>query len=211
MTPEGKGAERPRSEPQVSEGRSSWSTPANAITLARLGLAPALVAAILGDAALIGMAVFAVAVATDVADGRVARRRAETSALGGALDHAVDAVFVTAGTAALAAQGALPHPLPVLIAAAFLHYAVGARAPDGGLRGSWLGRWNGIAYYAIVAVPLVRDGIGLAWPGAPLVRALGWLLVATTLASMAGRVTLARRSRRAPGSPGAGTAARSPR
>jgi phosphatidylglycerophosphate synthase len=187
------------------------STLANALTLARLALAPGLVAAILADLAGVAAAIFALAVATDLLDGRVARRRAEASALGGALDHAVDAAFVTAGTAALAARGALPALLPVLIAAAFLQYALDARTPAGELRGNRLGRWNGIAYYAIVAVPLVRDALGLGWPGAPLVRALGWLLAATTLASIAQRITLARRSRRAPGSPGAGRGARSPR
>ena len=183
-------------------------TLANALTLVRLALAPVLVAAVLGRAPAFGALVFALAVATDVADGRVARRRAEASALGGALDHAVDAAFVTAGAAALAAQGALPPALPVLIAAAFAQYAVDARTPDGGLRGSALGRWNGVAYYAIVAVPLVRDALGLGWPGPRLVLALGWALVGTTLASMADRL---RRSRRARGSPDAGRAGRSPR
>jgi len=188
-----------------------WSTPANALTLLRLALAPALIAAILGGAAGIGAAIFALAVATDVADGRVARRRAESSALGGTLDHAVDAAFVTAGTAALAAQGALPAPLPALIAAAFLQYALDARSAEGALLGSRLGRWNGIAYYALVAVPLVRDALGIGWPAPPLVRGLGWLLIATTALSMADRLRLARRSRRARGSPGAGRGARSPR
>jgi phosphatidylglycerophosphate synthase len=183
-------------------------TLANALTLVRLALAPVLVAAVLGGAPRWGSLVFALAVATDVADGRAARRRGQATAAGGFLDHAVDAAFVTAGTAALAARGALPGALPVLIAAAFAQYAVDARAPDGGLRGSALGRWNGIAYYAIVAVPLVRDALGLAWPGAGLVRALGWILAGTTLASMADRL---RRSRRARGSPGAGRAGRSPR
>jgi phosphatidylglycerophosphate synthase len=187
------------------------STLANALTLARLALAPGLVAAILADLAGVAAAIFALAVATDLLDGRVARRRAEASALGGALDHAVDAAFVTAGTAALAARGALPALLPVLIAAAFLQYALDARTPAGELRGNRLGRWNGIAYYAIVAVPLARDAAGLAWPAAPLVRALGWLLVATTAASIAERLTLARAWRRARGSPGAGRGARSPR
>jgi phosphatidylglycerophosphate synthase len=188
-----------------------WSTRANALTLLRLALAPGLVAAILGDAAGIGVAIFALAVATDVADGRVARGRAEASPFGGALDHAVDAVFVTAGAAALAAQGALPALLPALVAAAFLQYALDSRTREGALRASRLGRWNGIAYYAIVAVPLVRDALGLGWPAPRLVRLLGWLLVASTAASMADRFRLARRSRRARGSPGAGRAARSPR
>lgn len=187
-----------------------WLTLANALSGLRLLLAPALVAAILAGKAPAALLVFVFAVGTDLADGRVARRRAEASALGGAVDHAVDAAFVTAGAGALVAGGVLPLPLPFLIAAAFVQYAVDSRTRTGGLRASRLGRWNGIAYYVIVAIPVVRDALGLGWPGAALVRALGWLLVATTLASMADRFMLARRFRRAPGSPGAGTGARSP-
>jgi len=182
-------------------------TLANALTLLRLVLAPALVACILagepGRAAL----VFALAVASDFADGYFARRSGETSPHGGALDHGVDACFVAAGLAALAWRGVVPAPLAPLVVVAFLHYALGARAPTGGLVPSRLGRWNGIAYYVAVAVPLVRDALSLAWPGPDLVRALGWLLVATTLTSMALRLRLARRAR---GSRGAGSRARSP-
>lgn len=187
-----------------------WSTLANALTGLRLALAPALVAAILAGAAEIAALALGLAIATDVADGRLARRRSEDSPLGGALDHAVDAAFVSAGSAALAAQGALPVALPVLIAAAFAQYAIDSRTRAGGLVGSRLGRWNGIAYYVAVAVPVVRDAARLGWPSPPLVRALGWLLVASTLLSMAQRLRRSRGSRRAPGSPGAGTGARSP-
>ena len=201
----------PRSEPEASEIPPRWSTLANALTGLRLALAPALVGAILTGAPSIAALVFSVAVATDLADGRVARRRVEASPLGGALDHAVDAVFVTAGTAALASQGVLPMLLPVCIAAAFVQYAVDSRTQAGGLRGSRIGRWNGIAYYVAVGVPVVRDAAALGWPAPPLLGSLGWLLVGTTLVSMATRLRLALRSRRAPGSPGAGTAARSPR
>jgi phosphatidylglycerophosphate synthase len=193
----------------VAAGR--WSTLANWLTGLRLALVPALVAAILAEAPWVASLVFGVAVATDVADGRIARRREEDSPLGGVLDHAVDATFVAAGTAALASQGALPMLLPVLIAAAFVQYAIDSRTSEGRLRGSRLGRWNGIAYYAALAVPLVRDATGLGWPAPALVRSMGWLLVATTLVSMAGRLRLALRSRRDPGSPGAGRADRSPR
>jgi phosphatidylglycerophosphate synthase len=186
-------------------------TAANGLTFARLALAPVLVTCVLAGAPLVGSLVFALAVATDVADGRLARRRAEATPFGGVLDHAVDAAFVTAGTAALAAQGALPAPLAPLIALAFLQYALDSRvgnrgnhgdvprvetsaaagtapaAPRGGLLGSALGRWNGIAYYVAVAVPLVRDALALGWPGPALVRALGWGLVATTALSMLDR------------------------
>jgi phosphatidylglycerophosphate synthase len=178
------------------------ATRANALSALRLAAAPALVAATLAGRPAAASALFALAVATDLADGAVARRRGEASPLGGLVDHAVDATFVTAGSAALAARGVLPAALPALIALAFLQYALdsrwqGARA----LRGSPLGRWNGIAYYAIVAVPLVRDALALAWPGRGLVLALGWALVASTLVSMGDRLRRLWAARRARGSP----------
>ncbi len=176
----------------------SWLTRANALTLLRLMAAPALCVAIVQGAALPAAALFVLAVATDFADGPVARRYGEASRLGGRLDHAVDASFVTAGTAALAWVGALPAWLPLLIAVAFLHYAlVPLRGEAGALRPSGLGRWNGIAYYVIVGIPVLRDALGLSWPGAGLVLALGWLLVVSTLLSIADRqrVSRARKAR----------------
>jgi phosphatidylglycerophosphate synthase len=183
-------------------------TLANAVTGLRLALVPALVACILADLPRWGSLVFAVAVASDFADDWLARRRAEASALGGALDHGVDALLVCAASAALAWRGVLPAPLPALVAAAFLQYALGSRTPAGGLWPSRLGRWNGIAYYVAVAVPLVRDALSLPWPGPGPVLAFGWVLVASTLISMASRLRLGRRAR---GSPGAGSTGRSPR
>jgi phosphatidylglycerophosphate synthase len=106
----------------------AWSTRANALTLLRLLAAPPLVVAVRNDAFVPAAALFAIAVATDFADGWVARRYGEVSALGGLVDHAVDATFVTCGTAALASTGVLPGALPVLIAIAFLEYAWRARA-----------------------------------------------------------------------------------
>ena len=132
----------------------------------------------LHDAVAIACALYALAVATDFFDGRVARMRGEASPIGGLLDHASDALFVTAGLGALALQGAVPAPLPFLVAAAFLQYVVDSRAHAGRrLRASRLGRYNGIAYFALVAAPLARDLCGLAWPSPDVVRALGWALV----------------------------------
>ncbi len=168
---------------------SSWQTRANALTAIRLLAAPALFAAICAGEAWIATALFALPVATDFADGWVARRYGEQSPLGGLVDHAVDAVFVTSGCAALASLGVLPSLLPALVAVAFVQYAVDSRpGPSRPLRASWLGRWNGIAYYVIVAVPIVRDALGLCWPGPALVSALGWALVASTLVSMTDRL-----------------------
>jgi phosphatidylglycerophosphate synthase len=188
--------------------RATSFTPANALTLLRLLLILPFVAAVRSGAAVEASLLFALAAASDFADGRLARRRGESSAHGAFLDHAVDAGFVTAGAAALASLGALPVWLAPLIAIAFVQYALDSRwLVASGLRGSTLGRWNGIAYYVIVAVPVVRDGLGLAWPAPPLVRALGWALVASTLLSISERLRLVARAR---GSRGAGRAARSP-
>ena len=85
----------------------------------------------------------------------------------------------------------LPVLLPWLIAAAFTQYALDSRVLSAsGLVASRLGRWNGIAYYVIVAIPIVRDALALGWPGRALVSALGWVPVASTLVSMLDRLRL---------------------
>jgi CDP-diacylglycerol--glycerol-3-phosphate 3-phosphatidyltransferase len=183
-------------------------TLADALTLLRLLLVLPFVLAVRAGDPVAASLVFALAAASDFADGRVARRLGQSSPHGGFLDHAVDATFVSTGAAALASVGELPLPLAPLIAVAFVQYALDSRwLHASGLHGSALGRWNGIAYYVIVAVPVVRDALGLAWPGPGLVRALGWALVVSTLLSISDRLRLVARAR---GSRGAGRAARSP-
>ena len=173
------------------EAAAGWNTRANALTLARLLLVPAVAGAVLHGAPVVAALLFAAAVGTDLADGWVARRYGEVTAFGAFADHFVDAAFVTTGTAALAWIGVLPAPLPWSIGLAFAQYALDSRAiASSGLVPSRLGRWNGIAYYVIVAVPIVRDALGLSWPGAELVMALGWGLVVSTLVSMVDRLRM---------------------
>ena len=179
-----------------------WTTRANALTLARAASAPALAFAITSGHALGAAGLFAFAVASDLADGRIARRRGEASPFGGLLDHASDALCVTAGLGALAHVGEVPLVLPWLVAAAFLQYVFDSRAAGSrALRASPLGRWNGIAYFVLLGTPLVRDVLGLGWPAPAPVRALGWGLVASTLLSMADRAVALLRSRRSGGGP----------
>ena len=183
-------------------------TPANALTLLRLLSALPFVLAVRADSPLLASLIFAFAALSDFADGRIARRRGEISPFGGFLDHAVDATFVSAGAAAQASVGTLPSALAPLIAIAFMQYVLDSQLTRSrGLRGSPLGHWNGIAYYVIVAVPVVRDALGLGWPAAGLVRALGWALAVSTLLSISDRLRLFARAR---GWCGAGRAARSP-
>ena len=181
----------------MSNGRGGLRTRANALTALRLVCGPLLVLALLEHAVWTAAALFWLAVATDLLDGRVARRFDESSALGGFLDHVTDAAFVALGLAALALRGEAPALLPALVAFAFAQYTLDSRVIDGGaLRASALGRWNGIAYFVPVGAFVTRDALGLGWPGRSLVLALGWLLVATTLLSMADRLLALRRARR---------------
>jgi len=166
-------------------------TRANALTLLRLLLAPLLAAAVLHGEPGVATALFFLAVATDFADGWVARRYDEVTPFGGFADHAVDATFVTVGTGALACNGVLPAILPALIALAFTQYALDSRVlASSGLVPSQLGRWNGLAYYVALATPLIRDTLALGWPSPGLVSVLGWALVVSTLLSMIDRLRL---------------------
>ncbi len=152
------------------------------------------------------------AIASDVLDGVIARRRGTASAGGRLFDHATDALFVTSGLAAGALRGAIPWILPVLVGAAFVQYVIDSYVLDRGgrLRPSALGRWNGILYF----VPLVGDVVArLGWSSLrPVVVALAWVLVASTLVSIGQRfhATLTTRRRRA-GSPAEGRGDRSRR
>jgi len=181
----------------MSNAATRLRTRANALTALRLVCGPLLVLALLEGASLLAAALFWLAVATDLLDGRVARRFGESSALGGFLDHLTDAAFVSLGLAALALRGEAPALLPALVALAFLQYVLDSRLTRGGvLVASALGRWNGIAYFVPIGTVVVRDALGLTWPGAGIVLGLGWLLVASTLLSMADRLRALSRARR---------------
>lgn len=172
-------------------------TLANGISLVRLGAAPAVAFAIAAGAGSAALALFALAVATDLADGAVARRRGESSDLGGLLDHASDAAFATLGLFALSLRGEVPAPLAPLVALAFAQYAFDSRAfPGRSLRASAPGRLNGLAYFVLLGIPLVRDALGLAVFRPDLVYDLGWALAASTLLSMMHRAVALRRIRR---------------
>ena len=150
--------------------------------------------------------VLAAAIATDLLDGVIARRRGTASAAGGLFDHATDCLFVTAGLAAGAVRGAFPWLLPALVAAAFAQYVADSYwlHPGRSLRTSRLGRWNGILYFGpLIGDLAVRLGAGLL---KPLVTLLAWALVVSTLVSMGERLrAVTARRRTAPGSLAAGT------
>lgn len=165
-----------------------WVTWANLLTLSRLCLAIPCALAILGGAWLLAASLFALAVLSDLLDGPLARRFEQATPLGGLIDHATDAWFVTIVLAALACNGPLPWLLPVLVVAAFCQYMLDSRALQGQqLRASWLGRLNGIGYFVIAGAPILHRLIDPDWPADRLWVTLAWLLVLSTLVSMANR------------------------
>src|SRR4030095_9063533 len=125
--------ERASFEPVGDRSRPTpgWRTRANALTALRLAIAPLLAIAIAREHPVVAVLLLTSAIATDFADGVVARRYGGPSPLGGLLDHAVDATLCVLGLAALARLGAVPWPLSPLVALAFAQYVVGSRSHRG--------------------------------------------------------------------------------
>lgn len=175
---------------QASNPTRQWFTWANALTLIRALLALPTAFCIFHTAWLAAAFCFAVAVATDAVDGPLARKLGQASVLGGLLDHATDALFVTMALAAAALAGSVTWLLPTLIPLAFAQYVVDSSALRGRpLRGNRLGRLNGISYFvlagAVIAVPFgVSVRPGLAGVGAALTWWVSVALVLTTVCSM---------------------------
>lgn len=172
-----------------------WRTLANAVSGARLALAPVSVHAILTGRWALAAGVFVAAVASDLADGPLARRRGTASALGGVLDHSADAVFVAVTLWALAyaeaQRGAdlVPGILPLFIVLAFAQYLLDSRALRGQpLRGSWLGRANGVAYFVLAGTVIGREALAWHWIWAEAIYIAGLAVVVSTLTSMALRL-----------------------
>jgi phosphatidylglycerophosphate synthase len=171
-------------------------TVANTLTLLRLLAAPVCAYLILEGRDLEAVVVLVVAIATDLVDGPLARKRGQSSAFGALLDHGTDATFVVMGISALVCRGLAPIALPALIALAFIQYTLDSRALEGRLlRASALGKWNGIFYFVFLGTPIIRNTLGWSWPGDSWVGLFGWLLLASTAISMGDRLLALREAR----------------
>ncbi|MDF1765825.1 MAG: CDP-alcohol phosphatidyltransferase family protein [Gammaproteobacteria bacterium] len=153
----------------------------------------------LSAVALLGL--LALAVATDIADGRAARHFGTASARGMLFDHATDFLFVTSALAALAYAGVISALLPALIAVAFTQYVLDSYLlhRQKSLRMSVLGRWNGVFYFvplflfaaSFTASSTLSASNELGDTITAITGQLGigitWLLTLSTLASIADR------------------------
>jgi phosphatidylglycerophosphate synthase len=188
---------------------------ANLLTAIRLLLVVPTALLIAADhprAAVLAAIAIVIAIATDLADGPVARRTGTASPMGGTFDHTTDFLFVVSGMAGGVSRGVFPWILPALVVTAFVQYAVDSRwlQKGKGLRGSRLGRYNGILYFVpICGDTLVRLGLAFLRPGVTLVC---WLLVVSTVVSIGQRAWALRQARRTvPGLPSEETTGQLPR
>jgi len=164
---------------------------ANALTALRLFLVlPFAFFMAKGDerSAIFALIAWAVALATDFLDGPIARRMGMVTPLSGTFDHTTDFLFVTSGLFAGALSGAFPWILPILIVAAFSQYVIDSYwvHRQAKLRGSKLGRYNGMLYFVPTCMEIViRLGLRFLQP---VLTILVWLLVASTMVSMGQRL-----------------------
>ena len=181
----------------------SFFNAANCLTMARLLSAPLLALSVTEGHWWLAAATMCVAIASDVFDGMLARRRNTTSAFGGFFDHATDAIFVSTGAWALAAVNLINPWLWPFIGIAFIQYTLDSDSLNGQrLRTSKLGKYNGIGYYALIStavgcqalahlfalsethVPLLYELLSLLHNA---VAMAAWCLLASTVISMLDR------------------------
>ena len=151
--------------------------------------------------AIFALVVWVVALLTDFLDGPIARRRGTVTAFSGTFDHTSDFLFVASGLYAGSSRGVFPWILPLLITAAFAQYVIDSYLVHrhAKLRGSRLGRYNGILYFVPSLLDiLIRMGLGFLQP---LLRILVSLLVLTTLVSMGERLMFRRLPEQVPSRP----------
>jgi len=161
----------------------------NILSLTRVALAGAMYYYLERGDWPIAVLILWLAVASDLLDGFLARKFNSVSSLGGVFDHGSDAIFATSTIAALVSHGFAPLLLAIIIPAAFLQYMLDSKSLSGqALRSSFVGRYNGIAYYVFAGFPIMQITLGLTLIPFDWFIWIGWGLVMTTAISMVDRM-----------------------
>ncbi|MBX3028031.1 CDP-alcohol phosphatidyltransferase family protein [bacterium] len=172
---------------------------ANLLSLSRVVLAPVFAAAALaaeqGASGWIAAAVFALVIASDAVDGRLARRFGTSSDAGRALDHGADIIFLLTAFAAYVWIGALSWWVPAAVGVAFALYVVDWRRPSA--RGPrWgadrIGHLGGVGNWVLLGVLIGNHTVGLGWLPPPVMRLLFALVLLYSAAAIAGRLAARR-------------------
>jgi phosphatidylglycerophosphate synthase len=140
---------------------------------------------------LLPLLLFGMAAATDVFDGRVARRTGAVSSGGQVLDNVADLLFVGPSLLFFAARGQLAWWVPVAVAAAVAAYVRDSwresrSAGDVYLARSAVGHAAGVMNYALVGLMAADAAISGSMPNW-LIDAAGLATAGTNLLAVGGR------------------------
>jgi phosphatidylglycerophosphate synthase len=168
---------------------------ADAITAARLVTTPFFIVCILHAptsrfAGWTACVLFALAAWSDVADGRLARKRGTASDGGRILDHFADIVFILGAFGTYVYVGIAPWWVPASIAAAFFFYVfdswIRTSPITPSLIGSRVGHAGGVANWVLIGVLAFNDSAGLRWLSPEFVAVLFALVPVYSAAAIAG-------------------------
>jgi phosphatidylglycerophosphate synthase len=166
---------------------------ANLLTASRVLLTPFFVLAVwFADRSLLlgatAVVIFAVVAASDVLDGRVARRWHSDSSAGRTFDHFADIGFLALALATYAALGLAPWWVPAAVVASFGFYVLDSqravpRPPPAtrhasvpALIGSRIGHVGGVCNYVLVGVLVCNNSARIQWLSPAFLTLLFWLV-----------------------------------
>jgi CDP-diacylglycerol---glycerol-3-phosphate 3-phosphatidyltransferase len=157
---------------------------ANSLTVVRILLVPALVAALLAetpDGSIIAAVVFAIAAITDGLDGYLARSRQSVTTFGKVMDPIADKLLIAAALISLVSLDRVaPWVAMVIIAREFAVSGLRIAAAQQGvvMPASKLGKLKTIVQVAAVMALIAASDSGAAW-----VQSLVYAMVAITIVS----------------------------
>jgi phosphatidylglycerophosphate synthase len=129
-----------------------------------------------GEPSALPALLFFLAVASDLADGPVARRLGIASDGGRLVDHVADIAFITTALVTYWRLGIAPWWVPASVLASFVFYVADSWRRSGGdsprLIKSRLGHLAGVCNYTLVGVLACNASAGLGWLPPGVVGAL---------------------------------------
>jgi len=177
---------------------------ANLLTATRVALTPLFVLTVwLADRSVllgvIAVVIFAVVAASDVLDGRVARRWRSDSAAGRTFDHFADIGYVICALTTYVCLGLAPWWVPAAIIGSFGFYVVdsqrGTPRPTEATRvslppliGSRIGHIGGVCNYVLVGVLVCNNSARIHLLSPAFLRLLFWLVPLYSSAAVLARL-----------------------
>jgi phosphatidylglycerophosphate synthase len=165
---------------------------ANLLTGLRLALTPLFIALAwhAGPAGWGAGLLFVVIAASDVWDGRLARRYGSASRTGRTFDHVADIGFILGATSMYALQSLVPWWVPATIGGSFAFYVIdswslSAAAPA--LIGSRVGHLAGICNYSLIGILVFNNTAGIHLLPPAFLHRLFWLVPLYSAAAVLSR------------------------